>query len=105
VNALWDPNCKHIFFAAWKNPAYICLLQTASSKVAVVESSAMGPGIEAIPLPCSFIQFPGVFSITPKVDRLVNDYSTFGAVQSLGSLVAKRAGSEVLLSWLSIASG
>jgi len=65
--------------------------------VAIVEGATTGRGVEMIPMPCSFVQFPEVFSTTPKVDRLVNDYSTFGAIQSLGALVAKRSFEEVRL--------
>jgi hypothetical protein len=41
---------------------YLSMLQTPSKKVTLVEGSGMGPGAKLMPLPCTFLAMPTVFS-------------------------------------------
>ena len=68
--SLEDPRCKHIFLAAWRRPLYLSMLQTHSKKVTLVEGSGMGPGAKLVPLPCTFLAMPTVFSSHTEHDLL-----------------------------------
>jgi len=59
--ARYDPNCKHIFLAAWRRPVYLAMLRTSSKKVTLVQGDGMGAGAKFVPLPCDFISIPNIF--------------------------------------------
>jgi hypothetical protein len=86
-----------ILFAAWGRPMYLPLLQTASSKVTLVEGEAKGPGAELIPLPCKFIRFPDVFAAASAKDRFVQDYHAHHVSNTIGALIASESVEQVSL--------
>ena len=59
--ARYDPNCKHIFLAAWRRPVYLAMLRTCSKKVTLVQGNRMGAGVKFVPLPCGSISIPHIF--------------------------------------------
>jgi hypothetical protein len=60
--ACYDQNYKHVFFAAWRRPAYLAMLRTSPKKVTLVQGKGMGAGAEYVPLPCGSISIPEIFS-------------------------------------------
>jgi len=67
-----DPNCKHVFLAAWRRPLYLAMLQTPSKNVTLVQERGMGAGAKLVPLPCDSICIPDVFYNPAEQDLLLS---------------------------------
>lgn len=74
---------------------YLPLLQTASSKVTLVEGEAKGPGADLIPLPCKFIRFPNVFTAASAKDQFVRDYRAHHVPNTIGALISNERVEQV----------
>jgi hypothetical protein len=67
-----DPDCKHVYLAAWKRPVYISMLQTPSENVTLIQGYGMGSGARFVSLRCAVISMPDVFSKPAEQDLFLS---------------------------------
>ncbi|CAN9221439.1 unnamed protein product [Alternaria alternata] len=67
-----DPECKHVFLAAWKRPVYISMLQAPTENVTLIQGNGMGAGARFFSLTCAVISIPGVFRKPAEQDLFLS---------------------------------
>jgi hypothetical protein len=76
-----NPNCKHVFFAAWGTPQYLEVLANQrenAAKIILVKGPNVGPGWELL-MPCySHVLFPGVFLESSRKDSFAHHLAAYG---------------------------
>ncbi|KAF2025874.1 hypothetical protein EK21DRAFT_116419 [Setomelanomma holmii] len=87
LHSIQNNKCTNIFLAAWNHPIYLSMLQLNAPKIVLVEGKTMGQGIQALLPSDRMAQFPEVFSMSPRKDRLADDYISRRVYHPLGSLV------------------
>jgi hypothetical protein len=96
--ALSDPQCKHIFLAAWGKPTYISIFTTQhkeAEKVTLIQGSNFGLGFEKLPLCYETVSFPHVFLGPTLKDSFAYDLAASGAI-AVYLKIRGKTGVEVL---------
>ncbi|KAL1801756.1 hypothetical protein ACET3X_002098 [Alternaria dauci] len=86
-----EPDCKHVFLAAWRRPIYVSMLQTPSKNVTLVQGYDMGTGARLVSLSCGVISIPEVFSKPAEKDLFFSLTSRSNQKRMITTLVSDKA--------------